>query len=112
MGGEKRELSCFILGDTFLPISLPSDGCIGRSETRRPWYRQVSHFKDEVEKGVKENQYLLLTFMLPNAEGCCTGLQLSAKEVVLGRPDMITLFPNHLLFLPSSSSSFCCMLGC
>jgi hypothetical protein len=27
--------------------------------------------------------------MLPNAEGCGTGLQLSAKEVVLGRPDMI-----------------------
>lgn len=49
--------------------------------------------------------------MLPKAEGCCTGLQLSAKEVVLGRPDMITLFPNHLLFLPSSSS-FCFMLGC
>lgn len=43
----------------------------------------------------------LLTFMLPKAEGCCTGLQLSAKEVVLGRPDMITLFPNHLFsFLP------------
>ena len=39
--------------------------------------------------------------MLPKAEGCCTGLQLSAKEVVLGRPDMITLFPNHLFsFLP------------
>lgn len=37
------------------------------------------------------NQYSLLTFMLPNAEGCCTGLQLSAKEVVLGRPDMVSL---------------------
>lgn len=35
------------------------------------------------------NQYSLLTFMLPKAEGCCTGLQLSAKEVVLGRPDMV-----------------------
>ena len=33
--------------------------------------------------------YLLLTFMLPKAEGCGTGLQLSAKDVVLGRPDMI-----------------------
>lgn len=32
--------------------------------------------------------YLLLTFMLPNADGCGTGLQLSAKEVVLGRPDI------------------------
>lgn len=28
--------------------------------------------------------------MLPKAEGCCTGLQLSAKEVVLGRPDMVS----------------------
>lgn len=27
--------------------------------------------------------------MLPKAEGCGTGLQLSAKDVVLGRPDMI-----------------------
>lgn len=27
--------------------------------------------------------------MLPNADGCGTGLQLSAKDVVLGRPDMI-----------------------
>lgn len=26
--------------------------------------------------------------MLPNAEGCGNGLQLSAKEVVLGRPDI------------------------
>jgi len=26
--------------------------------------------------------------MLPNADGCGTGLQLSAKEVVLGRPDI------------------------
>jgi len=26
--------------------------------------------------------------MLPKAEGCGTGLQLSAKEVVLGRPDI------------------------
>lgn len=34
-------------------------------------------------------EYLLLTFMLPKAEGCGTGLQLSAKDVVLGRPDMI-----------------------
>lgn len=33
--------------------------------------------------------YLLLTFTLPKAEGCGTGLQLSAKDVVLGRPDMI-----------------------
>lgn len=33
--------------------------------------------------------YLLLTFMLPKAKGCGTGLQLSAKDVVLGRPDMI-----------------------
>lgn len=33
--------------------------------------------------------YLLLTFMLPNAEGCGTGLQLSAKDVVRGRPDMM-----------------------
>lgn len=30
----------------------------------------------------------VLTFMLPNADGCGTGLQLSAKEVVLGRPDI------------------------
>lgn len=35
-----------------------------------------------------QKSYLLLTFMLPNAEGCGTGLQLSAKEVVLGRPDI------------------------
>lgn len=34
--------------------------------------------------------YSRLTFMLPKAEGCCTGLQLSAKEVVLGRPDMVS----------------------
>lgn len=27
--------------------------------------------------------------MLPNAEGCGTGLQLSAKDVVRGRPDMM-----------------------
>lgn len=44
----------------------------------------------------------LLTFMLPKAEGCCTGLQLSAKEVVLGRPDMMALldspFPSLILF--------------
>lgn len=32
--------------------------------------------------------YLLLTFILPNAEGCGTALQLSANEVVLGRPDI------------------------
>jgi hypothetical protein len=41
--------------------------------------------------------------MLPKAEGCCTGLQLSAKEVVLGRPDMIAVpespFPSFLFFL-------------
>lgn len=37
--------------------------------------------------GVRK-RYLLLTFMLPNADGCGTGLQLSAKEVVLGRPDI------------------------
>lgn len=37
--------------------------------------------------------YLLLTFMLPKAEGCGTGLQLSAKDVVLGRPDMIRRSP-------------------
>lgn len=42
--------------------------------------------------GVSEGDgggYLLLTFMLPNAEGCGTGLQLSAKDVVRGRPDMM-----------------------
>lgn len=42
--------------------------------------------------------YSRLTFMLPKAEGCCTGLQLSAKEVVLGRPDMVLpllLCPDH-----------------
>lgn len=43
--------------------------------------------------------------MLPKAEGCCTGLQLSAKEVVLGRPDMVSLplCPNgdHLSPLPA-----------
>lgn len=42
--------------------------------------------------------------MLPKAEGCCTGLQLSAKEVVLGRPDMMIplsdspSLPSFLLF--------------
>lgn len=35
-----------------------------------------------------QKSYLLLTFMLPKADGCGTGLQLSAKEVVLGRPDI------------------------
>lgn len=46
--------------------------------------------------------------MLPNAEGCCTGLQLSAKEVVLGRPDMVSIFPPSLAGSTplSSSSSF------
>lgn len=29
--------------------------------------------------------------MLPNAEGWATGLQLSAKDVVLGRPDMLPI---------------------
>lgn len=41
--------------------------------------------------------------MLPKAEGCCTGLQLSAKEVVLGRPDMVSRCrsaPVAALFLP------------
>lgn len=46
--------------------------------------------------------------MLPKAEGCCTGLQLSAKEVVLGRPDMASRScsaPITSLFLPSPSAS-------
>lgn len=46
--------------------------------------------------------------MLPKAEGCCTGLQLSAKEVVLGRPDMVSRScsaPITSLFLPSPSAS-------
>lgn len=40
---------------------------------------------------------LLLTFIEPKAEGCGTGLQLSAKEVVLGRPDMIQS-SNQILY--------------
>lgn len=42
--------------------------------------------------------------MLPKAEGCCTGLQLSAKEVVLGRPDMVSpALPQRRSPLSSSS---------
>uniref|UniRef100_A0AAR2K923 START domain-containing protein n=1 Tax=Pygocentrus nattereri TaxID=42514 RepID=A0AAR2K923_PYGNA len=55
------------------------------------------------------NPYSLLTFMLPKADGCGTGLQLSAKEVVLGRPDIIPSLPKRKSSrYPSEFAYYCC----
>lgn len=54
--------------------------------TKPQAFRDAENNKTEKER--KRRWYSLLTFMLPKEEGCGTGLQLSAKEVVLGRPDI------------------------